>query len=243
MWTRCRCPSAPSDGRSPPAGPRAYRTAAAVTVLALVAYTAAVGLALRPRDGHAGRLDVASAAAILLNVGVAALHIRLWRALPPPRGKAALEVFGASYDPWMGRGMLLLLALETRAFAHYAGGPPGCAQALAQGLGIALGGLTLFVVARADHRLLAAGFDGKSATPRLATDGPYRRCRHPRYAALLASRLALALLPGWALLVGRRIVIEERRLRARFGRAYLDYAAETPRLLPRLRGRREAARP
>jgi protein-S-isoprenylcysteine O-methyltransferase Ste14 len=77
------------------------------------------------------------------------------------------------------------------------------------------------------------------------TDGPYCRVRHPRYAGLFFSRLALAPMLGspiawclcilWWLLIERRIRREERYLQARFGSAYDLYAAKTPRLIPAVR--------
>jgi protein-S-isoprenylcysteine O-methyltransferase Ste14 len=85
---------------------------------------------------------------------------------------------------------------------------------------------------------------GRHGVP-LITDGIYARLRHPRYV-----QIAVALL-GWALftnylaayvacaagLVTLRLIValEERELRQRFGQAYDEYCARTPRFIPRFR--------
>jgi protein-S-isoprenylcysteine O-methyltransferase Ste14 len=79
----------------------------------------------------------------------------------------------------------------------------------------------------------------------LAAAGPYARVRHPQYAGFLL--IMIAFLVQWPTLVTvgmfpilafayRRLALtEEREMRRRFGTRYDDYAAVTPRLLPRLR--------
>lgn len=72
----------------------------------------------------------------------------------------------------------------------------------------------------------------------LMTSGPYRFVRHPRYAGLLATRLALplvfcsligcALAIVWAFLIRRRARLEEHYLSAKFGETYTTYALHTP---------------
>ena len=73
------------------------------------------------------------------------------------------------------------------------------------------------------------------------TDGPYHYIRHPRYAGLLATRLALPLLFGsvvaylllaaWIWMTRRRVRLEETHLITKFGEVYTSYAARTPGLL------------
>lgn len=80
----------------------------------------------------------------------------------------------------------------------------------------------------------------------LVTTGPYRFVRHPLYTAMIPAVLGLALLSANLLvlaagaiagtLIGRRTRIEEAHLIARHGAAYRDYAAITPRYLPRTGG-------
>ncbi len=86
----------------------------------------------------------------------------------------------------------------------------------------------------------------------LRTTGAFRVSRHPVYAGLLLASTGAAVLRrrpepllGLAVLAGVlhvKTAEEERRLAARFGRAYAEYAARTPRLIG-LPGRVEQARP
>ncbi len=83
----------------------------------------------------------------------------------------------------------------------------------------------------------------------LIRSGVYGYVRHPRYVVCMISLLAFAALTGSAGYFSLAILsvllyqvvapLEERELRARFGKAYEDYAREVPRFLPRLVRRRE----
>lgn len=78
--------------------------------------------------------------------------------------------------------------------------------------------------------------------PALILRGPYRFLRYPSCSGLLAVLLGLMLWqPGWAtagvfcaaLVSGNVwIVLEDRRLLARFGEAYRRYRAAVPALIP-----------
>lgn len=78
----------------------------------------------------------------------------------------------------------------------------------------------------------------------LIREGPYRFVRHPIYAGLLLAVLGTAISQGaWRGLAAvalmtlaflRKIALEERFLRARFGREYERYRAALPALIPRL---------
>jgi protein-S-isoprenylcysteine O-methyltransferase Ste14 len=78
----------------------------------------------------------------------------------------------------------------------------------------------------------------------LTRDGPYRFVRHPIYAGLLLAVLGTAISQGewrglaaWGLITlafRRKIALEERFLRARFGSEYAHYRAALPALVPRL---------
>ncbi len=73
-------------------------------------------------------------------------------------------------------------------------------------------------------------------------DGPFRYVRHPRYAGILAIRVAFALVfasliawilvAAWLALFLRRIHLEERYLRTALGAHYAAYAERTARLFP-----------
>ena len=222
-----------------------YRRAVLGSVGAIAIYALAAFAGLR--DGTADapwrRLDVFSASALSLNAIVVAQQAGLWFRLRRSR-ESVLELFGVTYDPGMGRGMLVLLALESLAFFDYGRGriAPVLRQAPLQMVGLLLAGASLLIVAAADRRLIAH-FVGGPATGKPITTGAYGRVRHPRYAGLLLSRAALALLlgsapaallvPAWWLLVRRRIRREEAHLRERYGEAYAAYAGRLPALWPR----------
>jgi protein-S-isoprenylcysteine O-methyltransferase Ste14 len=85
----------------------------------------------------------------------------------------------------------------------------------------------------------------------LATTGPYARVRHPQYVAFLVimlgfllqwpTLLTLAMFPILTAMYVQLARREEREVRARFGDAYVRYAAITPAFVPRLGRRAEAA--
>lgn len=79
----------------------------------------------------------------------------------------------------------------------------------------------------------------------LATTGPYARVRHPQYLGFIAIMVGfllqwptlatLVMFPILVLLYRRLAIREEREVAERFGEAWERYAAQTGRLLPRLR--------
>jgi len=85
----------------------------------------------------------------------------------------------------------------------------------------------------------------------LAATGPYGRVRHPQYLGFLLimagfllqwpTLLTLLMFPVLALAYTRLAMSEERELRAQFGTEYEQYAAKTPRFIPRF-GRRRATK-
>ncbi len=74
--------------------------------------------------------------------------------------------------------------------------------------------------------------------------GPYRYVRHPRYAAAIAGKVAMALIfasvfgwllvIAWSLLLLNKIAVEEKHLRERFGLPYETYAQTTAKVIPRI---------
>ena len=86
----------------------------------------------------------------------------------------------------------------------------------------------------------------------LATTGPYRLVRHPQYIGFVAimfgfllqwpTLLTLAMFPVLVLMYVRLAIAEERDSLAAFGQAWSDYAAVTPRFVPRRR-QRDDSRP
>jgi protein-S-isoprenylcysteine O-methyltransferase Ste14 len=103
--------------------------------------------------------------------------------------------------------------------------------------GFIIGGFWLMAVAW--RRLYAA-----QKEDRLATEGPYARLRHPQYLGFIL--IMVGFLLQWPtiptllmfpvlLVVYRALAIrEEREVRAAFGRGWDEYAAVTPRFIPRL---------
>lgn len=79
---------------------------------------------------------------------------------------------------------------------------------------------------------------------RLAATGPYRCVRHPQYIGLVAimfgfllqwpTLLTLAMFPVLVLMYVRLAMAEERDSEKAFGQAWRDYAATTPRFVPRI---------
>jgi protein-S-isoprenylcysteine O-methyltransferase Ste14 len=80
------------------------------------------------------------------------------------------------------------------------------------------------------------------AESRLFTEGIYSRIRHPRYVEVVLATTGYALVANYlaayvvlAISIGLiylLVLVEERELHARFGRAWEEYAARTPRFLP-----------
>lgn len=83
-------------------------------------------------------------------------------------------------------------------------------------------------------------------TRQLATQGIYARMRHPQYVGFILimfsfliewpTLLTLVMFPVLVVMYVRLSLSEERQAEAEFGQAWGDYAAHTPRFLPRLGG-------
>jgi protein-S-isoprenylcysteine O-methyltransferase Ste14 len=117
---------------------------------------------------------------------------------------------------------------------------------------VRLTGLPLMAAGLAAYRLVGAFRLDRAGGPagmsrgmpeRLVEDGPYRWTRNPMYAGHLAFLTGLALssrsplaagLLGWHLKwFAERVRQDEERLRERFGAAYDEFCARTPRWVPR----------
>jgi protein-S-isoprenylcysteine O-methyltransferase Ste14 len=98
-----------------------------------------------------------------------------------------------------------------------------------------------FWLTAAAWRVLHAA--ARAGTP--ATTGPYARIRHPQYVGFLLVMVGfllqwptiptLVMFPILALVYRRLARAEEREVAARFGQAWVDYAAGTPAFVPRRR--------
>lgn len=84
---------------------------------------------------------------------------------------------------------------------------------------------------------------GDPGASKLLTEGIYSRVRHPRYIEVVAGSLGYALIANYlagyvtvavcVVFLWLLVEIEERELRERFGSEWDDYAARTPRFVPR----------
>lgn len=101
-----------------------------------------------------------------------------------------------------------------------------------------------FIILSASWKVLwAAQREGK-----LATSGTYAYVRHPQYVGFIAimfgflvmwpTLLTLLMFPVLAVMYVRLAHREEREVAAEFGAPWREYAAQTPRWVPRLGGRR-----
>ena len=100
-------------------------------------------------------------------------------------------------------------------------------------------GVGFVILYRAWQVLYQAQRDGE-----LATEGPYRRVRHPQYDGFVLimfgfllqwpTILTVAMFPVLVYMYVRLARIEEREAQARFGDEWRAYAERTPRFFPRL---------
>lgn len=153
------------------------------------------------------------------------------------------EASGATFDPSTLTWLSALPVVELVVFLDYGHWrlTPGLERPALQGLGLLLWVSTPVWLLWADGHL-GRHFASAQAQRHVLTGGPFRLVRHPRYAGLLASRaafalvfasvLAWALFAAWVGVVLRRVRREERHLLETFGEAYATYAERTPRMLP-----------
>ena len=120
------------------------------------------------------------------------------------RNEISGELSGASYDRWTLRFSMLLPLAELAIFLDYGHWRlmPTLARPSLQWTGLALSLLGALLLFWTDRQLLAH-FAGDMSRRELMETGPYRFIRHPRYLALLLSRISLALALasplGWGL--------------------------------------------
>jgi protein-S-isoprenylcysteine O-methyltransferase Ste14 len=112
-------------------------------------------------------------------------------------------------------------------------------------LGLALIVFEGWLFWRVHHDLGTSRLVGKteiSGSGEIELGGIYGWIRHPRYTASFLAILGACFLAGthamwitaavWLVLMLVVIWLEEREMRARFGRAYAEYCVEVPRFLP-----------
>lgn len=160
------------------------------------------------------------------------------------RTRESMDLFvGKHFDRRMPGLLGILGTIELLAFADYAHWHlvPALRNPTVQivGLFIMFGGLVwMFYV----DRYLSKHFLEAWEKHKLMLDGPFRWLRHPRYGALLLSRLGFALaigsiiaygvLVGWFMVVWIRMEREEKYLRGEFGAKYEEFMKTRVRLVP-----------
>jgi protein-S-isoprenylcysteine O-methyltransferase Ste14 len=168
----------------------------------------------------------------------------LWYHRPIYRSEEVMrEAAGVTYDPWMLRWIVLFGFAEWTVYLDYGHWhlAPVLENHILQTIGLALYFFATVWLIWTD-RYLSRVFAGELSERKVMTQGPYRFVRHPRYAALIGARVALALalgsVLGWILFIGwlwvnlKRVELEENHLRGLFGEAYDRYAKRTARFVP-----------
>jgi protein-S-isoprenylcysteine O-methyltransferase Ste14 len=153
------------------------------------------------------------------------------------------EWWALNSDPEGPRWVMVLMALDLLVFLDYGHWQlsPGLACQALQISGIVLYLAVTFWQIWIDS-YLSRYFNQSAAQLVPMRHGPYRYVRHPRYAAAIIGKVAMALtfasMFGWALafawglLLLNKISIEEKHLHKIFGNQYESYARVTARVIP-----------
>ena len=229
---------------SDPEPAKPMKKARAGALLFMLVYLALALACLRQWHGPNpwARLDLISGGYLILGVVWILLTMR-WNWAVLQSKEVMREAAGSSYDPQLLWAVSLLSLLELAVFAYYGHWrlTPRLLIPALQSFGLALNALGAAWLHWTDGiltRHFAAGMTNRA----VIREGPYRFVRHPRYVALLVSRISFALVFGsilawgilllWLVALLRRIRLEEAHLRGIFGAEYERYAVRTPRLVP-----------
>ena len=158
-------------------------------------------------------------------------------------GTLRQEWWALNSDPAGPQWVMVLMALDLLVFLDYGHWKfmPWLARPSLQDVGLAIYAVVTIWQIWTDSYL--ARFFNQNQQPLLPMNqGPYRYVRHPRYAAAIAGKFAMALifasLVGWLLAVAwgmlllNKIAVEEKHLRGLFGERYESYARTTARVIP-----------
>ena len=153
------------------------------------------------------------------------------------------EWWALNSDPAGPRWVMLLMALDLVVFLDYGHWrlAPWLAHPALQAIGLALYfAVTLWQIWTDAY--LARYFNRGETALVPMNFGPYRHVRHPRYAAAIAGKVAMALtfasiygwimVIAWGLLLLNKIAVEEKHLRQLFGLRYESYARTTAKVVP-----------
>lgn len=146
-------------------------------------------------------------------------------------------------DPAGPQWVMLLMFLDLAVFLDYGHWQliSWLAQPALQAFGLTLYlAVTLWQVWTDAYLARYFNQSGRSLPP--MNRGPYRHVRHPRYAAAIVGKMAMALiftsLFGWILVIAwtilllNKIEVEEKHLRKCFGGSYDAYAQNTAKVIP-----------
>ena len=92
-------------------------------------------------------------------------------------------------------------------------------------------------------RILTGNPEVEGDASNLLTKGPYAHVRHPRYIAITLAYFGYAIFANYTglylymvaslPLVYLIVILEEKELKERFGKAFEDYARSTPQFIPK----------
>src|SRR5580704_6306165 len=153
------------------------------------------------------------------------------------------EWWALNSDPTGPRWVMFLMALDLFVFLDYGHWrfAPWLVRPALQSWGLAL---YLAVTAwQIWTDACLARYFNQSKIPLVPMNrGPFRYMRHPRYAAAMIGKIAMALIfasvlgwtlaVAWGVLLLNEITIEERHLRKLFGSSYDSYAHSTAKVIP-----------
>jgi protein-S-isoprenylcysteine O-methyltransferase Ste14 len=146
-------------------------------------------------------------------------------------------------DPAGPQWVMVLMALDLVVFLDYSHWrlTPWLVRPVLQSIGVVIYIAVTFWQMWADSYL--ARYFNRNQQPLLPmNNGPYRYVRHPRYAAAIIGKIAMALIfasafgwllaIAWGMLLLNKIAIEEEHMRKVFGWQYDSYSRTTARLIP-----------
>jgi protein-S-isoprenylcysteine O-methyltransferase Ste14 len=153
------------------------------------------------------------------------------------------EWWALNSAPAGSRWVMFLMGLDLLVFLDYGHSrfSPSLEQPALQAVGLALYLAVMLWQIWTDAYLAGYFSQGeRSLVP--MSHGPYQYVRHPRYAAAIVGKVAMALtfaslfgwllVIAWALLLMNRIALEEKHLRELFGSRYDAYAQTTAKIIP-----------
>jgi protein-S-isoprenylcysteine O-methyltransferase len=153
------------------------------------------------------------------------------------------EWWALNSDPTGPHWVMLLMAFDLTVFLDYGHWQltPRLLRPDMQIVGVTMY-LAITVLQIWTDSYLARFFNPGEVAPVPMNHGPYRLVRHPRYAAAILGKVAMALIFGslfgwllvvaWGALLLNKISVEEKHLRKVFGTNYETYARTTAKVIP-----------